>query len=320
MLKVALIGMGYWGTNLARNILASSLFELSYVVDPIIDPESAKLDLPILRDLKDLPVSEIDAVVIATPIQTHFDIAKFFIEREIHVCAAKPLTQNEKDLNFLIELAEEKKAILFCDYTFIYHPVSKVIKDSIDSNSFGKIVSYESIRSNLGKFDLQSSVIDDLFVHDASIIAHLFLENDNIEQIKALATTYFGERDDSSTVSVLIKTEKGKLITINVSWASPRKTRYLAITGTKKMLIWDDTLNENKLTFYDRSAQLDESQTRVGYRLGGACSPFVSNTEALEIMLNDFYTCIENEVNPKINLYKHVAYLKDQVTLQIRGN
>jgi len=320
MINVALIGMGYWGSNLARNLQASSLFDLKYIVDPQINAEDFVLDVPLFKASDELPLDLIDAVVIATPIKTHFDIAKFFIQKGIHVCVAKPLTKNSKELDFLIKLSKEKGVILFCDYTFIYHPVTKVIKNAIDTKTLGNIVSFESIRSNLGKFDVGSSVIEDLFVHDASIVSLLFLTEDSVKSVKASAASYFGDLMESSAVSVLIETLKGKLITINVSWASPRKTRYLAITGTKQMLVWDDTVNDNKLTFFDRAATIDESQSRVGYKLGDSTSPYIDSPEALLVMLDDFSSCINAGVNQYTQIYKQVAELVDEVALQIKGD
>ena len=107
MINVALIGMGYWGSNLARNLQASSLFDLKYIVDPQINAEDFVLDVPLFKASDELPLDLIDAVVIATPIKTHFDIAKFFIQKGIHVCVAKPLTKNSKELDFLISFTKE---------------------------------------------------------------------------------------------------------------------------------------------------------------------------------------------------------------------
>ena len=320
MFNVALIGMGYWGRNLARNLQVSAFFDLKYIVDPQIDADTCGLGVRLFKTSDELPLDLIDAVVIATPIETHFNIAKFFVQKGIHICVAKPLTKNSKELDFLIKLSKEKGVVVFCDYTFIYHPVTKVIKNAIDTKTLGKIVSFESIRSNLGKFDTQSSVVEDLFVHDASIVSFLFLAKDSIKTVKASAASYFGDLMESTSVSVLIETLKGKLITINVSWASPRKTRYLAITGTKQMLVWDDTVNDNKLTFFDRSATIDESQSRVGYKLGDSRSPYIDSPEALSVMLNDFASCINTGVNQYTQIYMQIAELVDEVTLQIKGD
>jgi predicted dehydrogenase len=301
MLKIAVIGYGYWGPNLVRNFV-----ELPGAkVVAVADLDRKKLDLitaryPAIRTttamhdvLRD---PGIDAVAIATPVNTHFEIALAALKAGKHVWLAKPMTETSLQARKLVDEAEKQKRVLHIDHTFIYTGSVRKIKDVIASGDLGKIYYYDSVRVNLGLFQRDVNVISDLGAHDFAILDYLLDEHP--VAVSASGTRHIPETQENLAYITLFY-DSGAIAHTNVSWLAPVKVRQVLLGGSKKMITYNDLEPSEKVKIYDKGVMCSTDpdqihEMRVGYRTGDMWAPKLDGTEALRFEGQHFIDCIEN--------------------------
>ena len=300
MINVAVIGCGYWGPNLIRNFMACPQTNLVVVCD--LDQERLERTLAPFAsvrkttDLHDiLDDASIDAVAIATPVGTHYSLAKAALEKGKHVLLEKPLAASVSQGLELVELAARNNLRLMCDHTFCYTGAVRKIKQVIDAGELGELLYFDSIRINLGLFQSDVNVIWDLATHDLAIVDFLFPEKPI--QVSAHGVAHAGNSIENIAYVTLIY--PGNFIAhFHVNWLSPVKIRKTIIGGSKKMIEWNDLVPAEKIKIYDKGIELNpaeqdqKSKLMVSYRSGDIHSPQVDGTEALLLVAQEFADCI----------------------------
>jgi len=301
-MKVALIGYGYWGINIARTISNTDGLELITIFDEDIDRinEAKKLyNFTITTSLDEVLSLDIDAVFIATPPATHYKIAKKALQANKHIFVEKPFTLNLEDAYELIELAEKKNLKYMVDHIFIYSEPVKYLKNSLDK--FGDIVYINSRRINLGLFQYSTDVIWDLAVHDLSIIDYLV--GLDIKKVSVFKKKY-KDFPNEAIARIDLELENGIIVGIDVSWLSPVKVREMIIGGTKMSAVYDDTIPE-KIKLYDAGVVLEKDlsknelyQYMVQYKYGDIEIPTLPSNQSLNNSIEHFRDCIKNDKTP----------------------
>src|SRR5467141_2604734 len=303
MIRIGVIGYGYWGPNVVRNV--HSLDE--GCVDSICDINPVALDrarhaypaMQLTRDSSELVKSaHIDAIAIVTPVGTHFELAKTALMNGKHVFIEKPFTSTALQAEELIELAARKNLKIMVDHTFLFTGAVRKIRQLIDEGVLGNLYYYDSTRVNLGLFQHDVNVVWDLAPHDLSIV-------DYVIQEKPDAIIATGEKHLNGFVDVAFMTVyfPGNIIAhINVNWLSPVKVRTTLIGGEKKMLVWNDLEADEKIKVYDKGVQMTNGRgvydLLVSYRSGDVCAPKIEQAEALKVELEYFVDCILNDRTP----------------------
>jgi len=303
-MKVAVIGAGYWGPNLIRNF--ASLDEVEGVI--ACDRDSNRLakmrkmfpGIETCSDENDAILNpEVAAVAIATPVSTHFDIARRAIEAGKHCFIEKPMTASVAEGEELIELATKKQVTLFVDHTFVYTGAVRKMKEIIESGRLGDIYYFDSVRINLGLFQHDVNVIWDLAPHDLSIMDYLLSEKP--VAVSANGSCHIG--NELEDIAYLTLEFNDNLIAhFHVNWLAPMKIRKTLIGGTKSMIIYDDTETSEKVKVYDKGIDVTSREgvynTLVQYRTGDMLSPKLDQEEALAVATRHFLDCILNNRTP----------------------
>jgi predicted dehydrogenase len=304
-MKIGLIGYGYWGPNLARNFSSNPDLELAYICD--FSPDRLKAASPLYKqamlvnDPEELfKDSSLDAVGIATPVSTHFDLAKRALEAGKDVWLEKPMTEKVEQGEELIELAEKQKKVLHVDHTFVYTGAVRKIKELVDKGDLGDLIYYDSTRVNLGLFQQDVDVIWDLAPHDISIMDYLMPFKKLA--VSATGSEYYGNGIVPKAL-LTVYMENNIVGHINVSWVSPVKIRQTLIGGTQKMIVYDDNQPSEKIKVYDKGVQLFETKEalyhlKVQYRVGDMWAPKVSDHEALGFETKHFAECLKTRCSP----------------------
>jgi len=304
VINIALIGYGYWGPNLLRNFSSNP----NCTVKVVADFKSERLDLAkkflpsitITQQIDEVfSDSSIDAMVIATPVFTHFGLAKKALDNDKHVLIEKPMTSTVEEASALIELANKKNKLLMVDHTFLYTGAVQKMKSMIASDEIGKVKYFDSTRINLGLFQPDVNVLWDLAPHDISILTYLI----NDKPISVQATGISHTHNDIENIAYLTVNYASDFIAhFNCSWTSPVKIRMMLIGGDKKMLVFNDLEPTEKIKVYDTgySHKTDEEKQRilVDYRAGDIFIPKIETKEALSGMAADFINCIINGKTP----------------------
>ena len=305
MVKIGIIGYGYWGPNLARNAAEAAGGDLVAIADCT--------EAALARAKKRHPGArlhshwrtliadpEIDAVLVATPVASHFEIGLAALKAGKHVLIEKPITETSDEAEILIQEAARRNLVLMVDHTFVYTPAVRKIRELIVDGSLGEIYYYDSTRVNLGLFQRDVNVIWDLAVHDLSILSYLMDE-------KPLAVTASGAGhilgSPENIARITLFYPSGTVANVNVNWLAPVKVRQTLIGGSRKMIVYDDLEPSEKIKVYDRgvnvSANPDQLQDlRVSYRIGDMWAPQLSAKEALLTEIEHFVDCIENGAQP----------------------
>ncbi|CAD7766646.1 MAG: UDP-N-acetylglucosamine 3-dehydrogenase [Candidatus Argoarchaeum ethanivorans] len=330
MINIGLIGYGYWGPNLARNFNNNPDMKLVAICDFSDDRlEAAGVlypDVNLTKNTEDLfRDTQLDAIAIATPVSTHFDLAQAALENGKHVWIEKPMTAKVEEAEALIELAAQKGKTILVDHTFIYTGAVRKIKELIDNGELGDLIYYDSTRVNLGLFQQDVDVIWDLAAHDISILDYLM-------PFKKLAVSATGSNyhgDDITSKSVLTIYMAEKIVGhINVSWVSPVKIRQTLIGGTSKMVLYDDNNPSEKIKVYDKGVDLTPTQEelyrlKIQYRVGDMYAPKIEELEALSFETAHFVDCILNGKEPetggKAGLEVVKVLVASRESLQNRG-
>lgn len=303
MIRIGVIGYGYWGPNIVRNLRTLDGFEVAVVCDQsptaLKRVKQAHPDLAVTAQSSDLlKSSAIDAIAVVTPVCSHFELAKAALENGKHVFIEKPFTATTQQAEELIELAERKKLKIMVDHTFLFTGAVRKIRELMDEGVLGDIYYYDSTRVNLGLFQHDVSVVWDLAPHDLSIMS--FLIPAEPEAVIATGQAHLNGLVDVAFLTVYFP---GNTIAhINVNWLSPVKVRTTLIGGEKKMLVWNDLEADEKIKIYDKGAQVSSSQglydLMVSYRSGDMWAPRVDQAEALKVELNHFADCIAKDQTP----------------------
>ena len=296
-IRVGVIGYGYWGPNIVRNLSSLERCEVASVCDRNTKAlKRAQKSYPAVQLTTDfaevLESPDIDAVAIVTPVWTHFDLAKQALENGKHVFVEKPFTATSSQAIELIELATRKNLRIMVDHTFLFSGAVRKIRELIDNGTLGQLYYFDSTRVNLGLFQHDVSVVWDLAPHDLSIMDYIFREQP--EAVVATGGNHFNDLADMAYITVFFP---GNVTAhINVNWLSPVKVRTTLIGGRDKMLVWNDLEPDEKIKVYDKGVKITNGQSvydlLVSYRSGDVWAPKVDATEALTVELGYFVDCI----------------------------
>ncbi len=303
-IRVGIIGFGYWGPNLARNFHDAAESELTAIADLKEDRLKRAHGLYpgvcLETDYHKLFDGQLDAVVISTPPATHFDIAKECMEHGLDVLVEKPMTLNSRDAQDLIELADRKDLILMVGHTFEYNSAVMALKSYIERGELGEIYYIDTARLNLGLFQRESNVLWDLAPHDISILLYLLGQNPISVSAQGMPCVFDGIFD----VAYLHLVFPNKVPAfVHVSWLDPCKVRRVTVVGSKKMIVYNDVENEQKLKIYDKGVEAPPYTNGFGefqcnYRSGDILIPNIRIIEPLRQECQHFLTCIANHEKP----------------------
>jgi predicted dehydrogenase len=303
MLRFGVVGYGYWGPNIVRNLRAIEGCEVIGICDqsPAARKriQTAHAGIPAYSDHNELVRSpEVDAIAVITPVWSHYELAKAALENGKHVFVEKPFTSNVAQAEELINLAEQKNVRIMVDHTFLFTGAVRKIRKLLDEGVLGKLYYYDSTRVNLGLFQHDCNVIWDLAPHDLSIMNHLLHEE--AEAISATGQTHLNGHEDIAFITAYFPEKM--IAHINVNWLSPVKVRTTLIGGEKKMLVWNDLEADEKLKIYDKGVDVKSQEglytLLVSYRSGDMWSPQVEQVEALRLELSYFVDCIRKNEAP----------------------
>jgi predicted dehydrogenase len=303
VIRVGVIGYGYWGPNIVRNFHGQDHSSVVAVCDKSAKSlQRVKSAYPAIHCTSDahelLNSPEIDLIAVVTPVWTHYELAKAALEKGKHVFVEKPFTTTVAQAEELIELAERKNLKIMVDHTFLFTGAVKRIRSFIDDGTLGKLYYYDSTRVNLGLFQHDVNVIWDLAPHDLSIMDYVIAEKP-----EAVVATGQGHLNGIANIAFLTLYYPNNVIGhINVNWLSPVKVRTTLIGGEKKMLVWNDIEVDEKIKLYDKGVQMGSAegvyQMLVSYRTGDMWAPKVEQVEALKVEAAYFVDCILNNKTP----------------------
>ena len=328
LINIGVIGYGYWGPNLVRNFTELTRANVSTVVD--VDPQRlqiVKRRFPAIKtstNFQDLlRDSSIDAIAVATPVRTHFELGMAVLKAGKHLWLEKPMAESSLQARKLVDEAEKRKRVLLVDHTFIYTGAIRKMREIVESAELGQIYYYDSIRVNLGLFQHDVNVISDLAVHDFSILDHLLKEYP--VAVSASGINHFpGTRENLAYITLFYNS--GTIAHTNVSWLAPVKVRQILLGGSKKMIMYDDLHPSEKVKVYDKGVNFTDDprqiyEMRVGYRTGDMWAPRLDGTEALRVEGEHFLDCIENGKAPQTDgrLGLRVVELLEAAISSMRG-
>ena len=303
MIRIGVIGYGYWGPNVVRNFHGLESTRVAIICDKspkaLLRAKRAHPSIDVTCEHMDVISSpRIDAVAIVTPVWTHFELAKAALLNGKHVFVEKPFTSRSTEAEELIELAAKKNLTIMVDHTFLFTGAVRKIRELIDNNTLGNLYYYDSMRVNLGLFQHDVSVIWDLAPHDLSIMDYLIKEQP--QALVATGETHLNGTEDVAFVTIYFP--KNIIAHVNVNWLSPVKVRTTLIGGEKKMLVWNDLEADEKIKVYDKGVHINSQENvydlLVSYRSGDMWAPQVEQVEALKLELGHFIDCISHNKAP----------------------
>jgi len=303
MIRVGVIGYGYWGPNIVRNLHGLDSTRVEMVCDTSAGALArVRKAYPNIRTVSDpdeiLRSPDIDAVAVITPVWTHYELAKRALENGKHVFVEKPFTSNSSQGKELTDLAARKRLTIMVDHTFLFTGAVRKIHELTQSGALGDLYYYDSLRVNLGLFQHDVSVIWDLAPHDLSIMDYII--NSDPEAVVATGEKHLNGVEDVAFMTIYFP--RNVIAHINVNWLSPVKIRTTLIGGQKKMLVWNDLVADEKIRLYDKGVQISSGEgirdLLVSYRTGDMWAPRVEQLEALHVELGYFAECIMNNKTP----------------------
>jgi len=299
MIKIAIAGYGYWGPNLVRNIQDSK----DACVVSCCDANEERLaqvkgKYPSIETTTDydtlLNDPEVDAVVISTPVATHYNFARKAMEHGKHVLLEKPATTSVAEAEKLVELAEKHKLTFMVDHTFIYTGAVRKMKEIVDQGDLGDLYYFDSVRINLGLIQRDVNVLWDLAPHDIAILEHLVKERP--VSVCANGACHMGNGHEN-VAYLTVYFPSGLIAHFHNNWLSPVKIRTMLVGGSKKTIHYDDMEVSEKVKVYDRGVDITTPEgthdARVSYRLGDMWAPRLDQTEALSRMIGEFVGCVQ---------------------------
>jgi predicted dehydrogenase len=303
--KVGVIGCGYWGPNLIRNFVELPVSDVTAVADLKEDRlahiKSMYPRISVTKDYLDLLNNGTEAVVIATPPSTHFEIAKECLEHGLHVMVEKPLTLNSTHAEQLVELAEKKDLIIMVGHTFEYNAAIMALKQLIDSGELGQIYYVDAARLNLGLFQRDLNVLWDLAPHDISILLYILGCKPVSVNAQGTACVLKGIHD---VVYVNLIFPGNIMAHIHLSWLDPCKIRRITVVGSKKMVVFNDMDPQGKIKIYDKGVQAPPytdtyAEWQCSYHSGDILIPSIRMVEPLRLECQHFIDCIHGHCEPR---------------------
>ena len=298
MIRFGLIGFGYWGPNLARNIDHSTKCQLVGISDSQdARQDAARVAFPqadVYADFKELiQRDDVDAVAIATPTATHFELAKLALDQGKDVLVEKPATETSAQARQLAEIADANQRLIAVDHTFLYTGAVRKIKSLLDEGELGELLYFDSVRVNLGLFQQDVNVIYDLAPHELSILD--YIAGQPPMSVQAMGKAHLGGSHENIAYMHL-EYETGMIAHIHMSWLAPVKVRRTLIAGSEKMIVYNDLEPDEKIRLYDKGVTLDAStddsnKLKVDYRAGDVLSPKLDRTEALKAEIDHIAEC-----------------------------
>lgn len=305
MIRVGVIGYGYWGPNLVRNFTEAPGATVTFVSDlsaaRVAHAARRYPGIAVSTTARELIASpQVDAVVVATPVETHYSLALAALEAGKHVLVEKPLTSTAEQALHLIEEAERRRLVLMVDHTFVYTGAVQKIRDLVQSGELGDIYYYDSVRVNLGLFQHDVNVLWDLAVHDLSIMD--FVLGRQPTSVSATGLAHVSGRPENIAYLTLFFDDR-LIGHFHVNWLAPVKVRRTLVSGSRRMVVYDDLEPSEKVKVYDRGISLNPStenvyQMLVAYRTGDMWAPQVALREALSVEAAHFVECITSAIRP----------------------
>lgn len=296
-MKAGVIGLGYWGPNLVRNLLSTPGIEGVVVCDRDAGQlEKIRQKFPMVETVEHIDQllgrDDVTAVAVSTPISTHHPIGMQVLGAGKHLLLEKPMAASTRECDELIALAEKKNLRLMVDHTFIYNGAVRKVKELIDRGEIGEILYFDSVRVNLGLFQHDSNVVWDLAPHDISIMDWFI--GDSPIAVSATGSCHFNNYEDIAYLTVHFP---GSVMAhFHVNWISPVKVRQILLGGTRHMVVYDDMEPSEKVKVYDKGVEVTGKEqvweTLVQYRTGDMCAPKIDQTEALSRMMREFVDSI----------------------------
>jgi predicted dehydrogenase len=302
-MKFAIVGLGHWGPMLIPKFLKHPKVGGMYCYD-IDESRSAKVvkefpEVVVASDYRSILENEdVNAIIVATPVASHFDIAKQALEHGKHVFVEKPLTNSITDAQTLVELASARNLKLMVDHITIYSGAVRKIKELISKKDIGDILYVDTVRANLGMFQSDVNVVWDLAIHEFAIIDYLLDEMPRA--VTGIGVAHYGMVEEMAYVTLFF--EKGIIAHIHVSWLSPVKIRRLILGGRKKMLLFDDTSLDEKIRLFDRGVEMSAgpgaSRREIMYHDGATQVIQHESAEPLVVVVDEFVKAIDEDVTP----------------------
>ncbi len=303
MLRIGVIGYGYWGPNIVRNFSGIDGAGVVAVCD--VNPgtlDKVRKMYPAVRVTSDandiLDATDVDVVAVVTPVFTHHELAKKALLNGKHVFVEKPFTSSVGQAEELVEIAARKNLHIMVDHTFLFTGAVKKIKQLIDDETLGRLYYFDSMRVNLGLFQHDVNVVWDLAPHDLSVMDYLI--KDKPLALSATGQDHYNGLEDVAYVTIYF--ENNMIAHFNVNWLSPVKVRTTLIGGNKKMLVWNDLDADEKIKIYDKGVDVTSRESvydlLVSYRTGDVLVPKVAQTEALKLEAEYFVDCINKNIVP----------------------
>jgi predicted dehydrogenase len=293
-LRIGLAGLGYWGPNLARNF--DELGELAWLCDlnPALRERFARRypEAKVTDDFDEMLANGLDAVVVATPVPTHYDLARRALLAGKHVMVEKPPAMRAEEMEELVALAEERDLVVMPGHLLLYHPGVRKLKDLVDNGELGDVLCIYGQRQNLGKIRKDENALWSLGVHDLSVV--LYLVGEEPTEVVAHGNSFLtpGVED---VVFCYLRFPSGKIAHMHLSWLDPHKLRRITVVGSKKMVVFDDMELERKVTIYDKAPeQPAETYGEWLTRTGDIFSPKIVNDEPLRLECQHFLHLVEH--------------------------
>lgn len=294
-LNVAVVGYGYWGPNLVRNVTAAPTMQLAALCErDMTRADAFRARFPgvcLESDFDELVLDpSLDAVVVATPPNTHYPLCKRALQAGKHVLVEKPMARTSAEALELKELADRLGLVMMPGHTFLYSPAVNKVRDLIHGDAVGEVYFVTSSRMNLGNYQ-PDGVVCDLAPHDLSILLHWL--GRPVVQVSASALNVF-QKHVAETAFITLTFEGGATANVQVSWLAPRKVRQMMIVGSRRMISYDDTLSDEPVRLYDRGMEMEFSapesfgEYQLTYRSGDVVIPRVEAAEPLALELADF--------------------------------
>ena len=328
MITIGVIGYGYWGPNLVRNFAEVPGARVGFITDlrrerldaaaaryPSVKTSTNHLDL--------IADAGVDAVAIATPVSTHFELAMAALAAGKHVLVEKPLTSSSEDALRLIEEADRRGLVLMVDHTFVYTGAVMKMRELTVAGELGDLYYYDSVRINLGLFQHDVNVLWDLAVHDLSIMDYVL----GMQPVAVSATGLAHVAGRPQNIAYMTMFFEGSLIAhVHANWLAPVKVRRTLLGGSRRMVVFDDLEASEKIKVYDRGISVNPSpenvyQMQVGYRTGDMWAPQLAVREALHTEAVHFVQCVEQQQTPVTDGHAglRVVRLLEAASLSMRG-
>jgi predicted dehydrogenase len=319
MIRAGIVGVGYWGPNLLRNLVDNPNIEVTWICDTDSSQlkkmgrrySTCKLTTHYDDLIKD---TTLDLIVITTPVHTHFELGMSALRADKHVLMSKPMASSTEHCRALNDLASRKKRLFMVDHTFVFHPAIQLLKKMVTGGDLGELLYFQSSRMNLGLYQPDVSVIYDLMPHDLSILNEL-VEEDPVEI--SVSAKHAARLPQPDIAYMHLNYQSDFIASIQSSWLSPSKIRQTIVTGRKKMVVYDDVDVVQKIKIFDKGIEAINSQDRekvytdlIQYRQGDVYSPAVPTTEALKLEVEHLVDCLDHKKEPRTSGYQGLRVVR----------